>query len=193
MPCSPWRLKELNITYHLNNNNKSKHIETKINVCICVPGALTVCFYSFFFYFFFFECMCLRLYPFLYVKKYTSFYPMLFFWLKKSVFEDQASPSAPKNKRGDFLCCCWLWSVGFSLISWKISSFVSFLQWMRWEVPIDGTRGDLEEVSLHKEVQNSLCLKKETWQGNFTFSTSGLCAGYCVMLNIGRWIHPRIL
>ena len=35
--------------------------------------------------------------------------------------------------------------------------------------------------------------KKRTMARQVQVSTPGLCAGHCIMLNIGRWIHPRIL
>jgi hypothetical protein len=76
---------------------------------------------------------------------------------KKLVFKDQALPSAPKNKHGDFLCFCWLGSMSlFHLLT--NAEFYVLPHQGRWEYLTVGPCGELEEAkqwfrTLHKGAQ----------------------------------------
>lgn len=130
-------------------------------ISICVPEALTARVLFFLLLFFrlwvhMFEAWSSPL-----CKKIHQLLSYVVFLIEKPVFEDQASSSAPKNKH-DFLCCCWLWRLGLFFISWEISSFISSLQWVSWEIRIKGPHGDLKEANLHKEIQNSVFKRGRT-------------------------------
>ena len=157
-----------------------------------MPEAFTVCFYSFFFYFFF-ECMCLRLYPSLYIKKYIPAFILCCFsdW-KICIWRSSLSLCSKEQTWWLFVL---LLALEYRLLPHLLINlqfcFLSSMgevrdssRWSPWR-----SRGGQPP---QRDSELSV-FKKRTMARQVPVSTPGLCAGHCIMLNVGRWIHPRIL
>lgn len=99
-----------------------RRIETKINVYVhlCVRSPHSACFILSFI-FLSFEYICLRLDLALYVKKYTSFYPMLFFWLINCIWRWSLTPCSKEQT--------WWLSVLLALECSHLSHLLTNLQY----------------------------------------------------------------